>query len=153
MLLNSLYRQNECHRLQLTSLVSLERTSKMDSYSLQQTSNRISLLKYQYRGSFPSDYVPTLDNDTFVIIHTQPSNMQGEHWIKNANSCQKLFFADSLGREKYSFLKQQHEQMMQNHYSPITAFAVSTRYMQLFISSNSDKKKLQDFTMLMYFPS
>ena len=121
MLLNSLYWENECHRLQLTSLVLMEKTSTMDSYSLQQTSNRISLLKYQYRGSFPSDYVPTLDNDTFVIIRTQPSNMQGEHWIKNANSCHKLFFADSLGREKYSFLKQQHEQMMpeplQSHHS------------------------------------
>ena len=39
--------------------------------------------------------------------------MQVEHWIKIANSRQKLFlFADSLGRKKYSFLKQQYEQMM-----------------------------------------
>ena len=29
-----------------------------------------------------------------------------------ANSPQKLCFADSLGREKYSFLKQHYEQMM-----------------------------------------
>ena len=63
-------------------------------------------------GSFPSDYVPTLDNDTFAIINTQPSNMQGEHWIMIANSRQKLYFADSLGRKKYSILKQQYEQMM-----------------------------------------
>ena len=70
--------------------------------------NRIPLLKYRYRGSFPSDYVPTLDNDTFAIN----TNMQGEHWIMIANSRQKLYFADSLGRKKYSFLKQQYEQMM-----------------------------------------
>ena len=38
--------------------------------------------------------------------------MQGEHWIMIANSRQKLYFADSLGRKKYSFLKQQYEQMM-----------------------------------------
>ena len=38
--------------------------------------------------------------------------MQGEHWIMIANSRQNLYFADSLGREKYSFLKQQYEQMM-----------------------------------------
>ena len=38
--------------------------------------------------------------------------MQGEHWITIANSGQKLYFADSLGRKKYSFLKQQYEQMM-----------------------------------------
>ena len=85
----------------------------MDNVSLQQIINRISLLKYRYRGSFLSDYVPTLDNDTFAIINTQPSNMQGEHWILIANSRQKLYFADSLGRKMYSFLKQQNEQMMQ----------------------------------------
>ena len=75
----------------------------MDNVSLQQIINRIALLKYRYRGSFPSDYVPTLDNDTFAIINTQPSNMQGEHWIMIAYSRQKLYFADSLGREKKQF--------------------------------------------------
>ena len=38
--------------------------------------------------------------------------MQGEHWIMIADSRQKLFFEDSFGRKKYSFLKQQYEQMM-----------------------------------------
>ena len=38
--------------------------------------------------------------------------MQGEHWIMIAKSCQILYFADSLGRKKYSFLKQQYEHMM-----------------------------------------
>ena len=112
MLLNSLYWENECDRLQLTSFVLLEKTSKMDNLSLQQIINRIPLLRYRYRGSFPSDYVPTLDNDTIAIINTQPSNMKGEHWIMIANSRQKLYFADSLGRKKYSFFKQQFEQMM-----------------------------------------
>ena len=88
----------------------LEKTFRMDNVSLQQIINRILLLKYRYRGSFPSDYVPILDNDTFAIINTQPSKMQGEHWIMIANSCQKLNFADSLGRS--SFLKQEFEQMM-----------------------------------------
>ena len=84
----------------------------MDNVSLKQIINRIPLLKYRYRGSFPSDYVPTLDNDTFAIINTQPSNMQGEHYIMIANSRQKMFFEDSLGRKMYSFLKQQYVQMM-----------------------------------------
>ena len=84
----------------------------MDNVSLQQLFNPIPLLKHRYRGSFPSDYVPTLGNDTFAIINTQPSNMQGEHWIMIANFRQKLYFADSLGRKKYSFLEQQYEQMM-----------------------------------------
>ena len=90
----------------------LEKISELDNVSLQQIFNRIPLLKYRYRGSFPSEYVPTLDNDTFAIINTQPSNMQDEHWIKIAKFCQILYFADSLGRKKYSFLKQHYEQMM-----------------------------------------
>ena len=110
--MNSLYWENECLRLQLRSLVLLEKIAKMDNVSLQQINNRSPQLKYRYRGSFHSDYVPTLDNDTFAIINTQPSNMQGEHWIMAANSRQILYFADCLGRKKYSFLKQHYEQMM-----------------------------------------
>ena len=84
----------------------------MNNVSLQQIINRIPLLQYRYRGSFHTDYVPTPDNDTLAIINRQPSKMQGEHWIMIANFRQKLYFADSLGRKKYSFLKQQYEQMM-----------------------------------------
>ena len=89
-----------------------KKTFKMDIVSLQQIINCIPLLKYRYRGSSPSDYVPTLDNDTFPIINTQHSNMQGEHWMMIAKSCQIFYFADSVSRKKYSFLKQQYEQMM-----------------------------------------
>ena len=85
---------------------------KMDNFALQQIINRIPLLKFRYLGSLPSDYVPTLDNDTFAFINTQPSNMQGEHWIMIANFRQELYFADSLGRKGYSFLKQHHKQMI-----------------------------------------
>ena len=85
----------------------------MANVSLQQIINRIPVLKYPYHASFPSDYVPTLDNVTFAIINTQPSNMQGEHWIMIANSRQKkMYFADSLGHRKYKLIKQQYEQMM-----------------------------------------
>ena len=90
----------------------LLKTSKIDNIPLQQIINRILLFKYRHRGSFPSDYVPTFDQDTSAIINTQPSKMQVEHWIMIANSRQTLYFADSLGRKKYSFLKQQYEQMM-----------------------------------------
>ena len=54
--------------------------------------------------------------------------MQGEHWIMIANSCQILYFADSLGRKKYSFLKQQNEQKMpeplQSHLSDFGSYTV-----------------------------
>ena len=113
MLLNSLYWENECLRLQLTSLVLLEKTSKKENVSLQQIINRIPLPKYRYCGSFPSDYVPTLDNDSSTVLNTEPSKMQDEHWIMIAKSCQILYSADSLPREKHSFFKQQYEKMMQ----------------------------------------
>ena len=84
----------------------------MDNFALQQIINRIPLLKFRYPGSFPSDYVPTLDNDTFAIINTHPSNMQGEHWIMIANLPTELFFADSLGCKGYSLLNNQHYKQM-----------------------------------------
>ena len=61
--------------------------------------------------------------------------MQGEQWIMIANSRQKLYFADSLGRKKYSFLKQQYEQMMpdplQSHPSVCGFYTIYTAF-QLF---------------------
>ena len=84
----------------------------MDNFALQQVINCIPLLKFRYLGSFPSDYVSTLDNDTFPIINTQPSKMQGEHWIKVANFRHELCFAESLGCKWYSFLNNQHYKQM-----------------------------------------
>ena len=65
-------------------------------------------------GSFPSDFVPNLPNDTFAIISKQPSNTPGEHWIMIAKFHHELYFADSLGLSlnKYPFLKQNHSQMV-----------------------------------------
>ena len=83
---------------------------KMDNASLQQIINRIVLFRFRYHGSFPSDCFPTLGNDTFAIINTQPSNMLGEQRIMIANSRHKLYLAHSLGRS--SFLKQQCKEMM-----------------------------------------
>ena len=130
----------------------LEKTSEMNNVSLQQIINRIPLLKYRYRGSFPSDYVQTLDNDTFAIINTPPSNIQVEHWIMIANSRQILCFADSLGSKKYIFLMQHYEQMMpetlQSHPSVCGFYTIYAAF-HLF----KFKKKLQEFTMLIYFHS
>ena len=79
----------------------------MDNFALQQTINRILLLKFRYLGSFPSDYLPNLHIDTFAIINTQPSKMQGEHWIMIAVFRHEFYFAASLGCEGYSFLNNQ----------------------------------------------
>ena len=123
----------------------------MDNFALQEFIKRNPLLKFRYLDSFPSDYVPTPDNDTFAIINTQLCIMQGEHWIMIANFRHEFYFADSLGRKENSFLKQHYKQMMPAPLQSHPTFAVFTRYMQHFISSNSDKKNLQKFKMLMYF--
>ena len=78
----------------------VEKKSKIDNVSLQQIFNHITLLKYRYQGSFPSEYVPTLENHTFANIYTKPNNMQAKHWIIMPNSCQILYFAESLGCKK-----------------------------------------------------
>ena len=100
----------------------------MDNFALQQIINRIFLLKFRYLGWFPSDYVPTLDNDIFVIFNTQPSNMQGEHWIMTANFRHELYFAESLRGKGYSFLKQHCKQMMpaplQSHPSLCASYTI-----------------------------
>ena len=88
---------------------------KMDNFALQHIINRIPLLKFWYPGSCPSDSVPTLYNHTFAIINTQPSNMQGEHWIMIANIRHELYFADSLGCKGYGLVNnnnQHYKQMM-----------------------------------------
>ena len=79
--------------------------------------------------------------------------MQAEHWIMVANSRQILYFADSVGRKKYSFLKQHYEQMTQEPLQSHHSVSGYYRIYAAFHSYNSDKKKLQEFTMLMYFHS
>ena len=110
----------------------LERTFKTDNVSLQHIIIRILLLRYRYPGSFPSDYVPTLDNDTFAIINTQPSNIQCDYWIMVAKFCQIFYFAHSLGRKKYSFFKQQYERIMpetlQSHPSVCNFYRIFTAF-------------------------
>ena len=64
--------------------------SKMDNISLQPSINCIPLLKYRYLGSLPSDYVSILPKETFAVLKTQPSIMQGEHWIMISNYRHKL---------------------------------------------------------------
>ena len=80
----------------------------MDNFALQQIITRILPFKFRYLGSFHSDYVPTLDNDTFDTINTQPSKMQVDNWIYIAKFRHELYIADSLGCKGYSSLNNQH---------------------------------------------
>ena len=125
----------------------------MDNFALQQIINRNFPLKFRYLGSFPSDYVTTLDNDTFAIINTQPSNMQGEHWIMTANFRYELCFADSLGRKGYSFLKQHYRQMMpaalQSHLS-VCGFYILNAAFHLFKFQREEITGFHDVNVLSF---
>ena len=77
--------------------------------------------------------------------------MQGEHWIMSANFRHELYFADSLGCKRDSFLNNQlYKQMMpaplQSHPS-VCGFFTKYAAFHLF---KFQQKKLRGFTMLMY---
>ena len=99
----------------------------MDNFALQRIIHRIPLLKFRYLGSFPSDCVPTLDNDTFAIINTQPSNMQAEQWTMIANFQHELYFADSRGCKGYSFLNNQHYVLSLNSTENVRKFSAKNQ--------------------------
>ena len=127
----------------------------MDKIALQQIINRIPLPNFRYLGSFHSDYVPTLDNGTFAIINTQHSNMQGERWIKIATFRHELYFADSLGCKKYSFLNnnQHYKQMMpaplQSHPSVCGFYTIYAAF-HLFKFRQEEITGVHDVTVLSF---
>ena len=123
----------------------------MDNFALQQIISPIFLLNFWYLGSFPSGYVPTLDNDTFAIINTQPSNMQYEHWIMIANFRYELHFAHSLGCKGYSFLKQYYKQMiaapLQSHPSQGGFYTIHAAF-HLFKFQQEERTGVHDVNVL-----
>ena len=77
--------------------------------------------------------------------------MQGEHCIIIENFRHELYFADSVGCKRYSFLNNQHyKQMMpatlQFHPSVCGIYTIYAA----FISSSFDSKNLQGITILLY---
>ena len=94
---------------------------------MRQIIDRIRLLKYQYLGSFPSNRVRNLPNDTFAIVNTDPSYMSGEHWVMIANFKQQLYYADSLGG-LCNFLKQDYQKMVLVSSSVCGFFAIYSAF-------------------------
>lgn len=69
----------------------------MDNQALREIINKISILKYKYLGSYPANFIPKLKNQSFVIVNTETSDSDGEHWILLANRGGNIFYADSMG--------------------------------------------------------
>ena len=144
-----------CLLLLSTSLVLWERIFEMDNTSLKQVVNRVHLLKYRYMGSFPSDFVPNLPNDTFAIINTHPSNTSGENWIMIAKFHHELYFGDSLGLSinNYPFLKQNYSQMfhtrLQDHPS-VCGFYTTYAAFHLFKFQHEEVTGVHDVNLLSF---
>ena len=106
-------------------------------------------------GSFPSDFVPNLTNDTFAIINTHPSNTPGEHWIMNAKVHHEVYFADSLGLffNNYPFLKQNYNQMvrtsLQDH-PRVCGFYTTYAVFHLLKFQQEEKPGVHDVNVLAY---
>ena len=79
--------------------------------------------------------------------------MHGEHWLMIANSGQKLYFADSLGRKKYSLPWQHYEQMMpeplQSHPSVCGFYTIYAAF-HLFKFRQEETTGVHDVTVLSF---
>ena len=121
--------------------------------ALRQIKNRIPLLKYRYIGSFPCDCVPALPNDRFAIINTQPSNMQGEHWILIAKLRHHFYSADSLGRKDYNFLRKNYQRMIperfQLHQSLCGFYTIYAAFL-LFMFGQEEITGVHDLNVLSF---
>ena len=108
-------------------------------------------------GSFPSDFVPNLPNNTFAIINTQRSSTPEEHWIMIAKFHHELYFADSLGLSinNYPFLKQNYNQMvrtrLQDHPSVCGFYTIYAAF-HLFKFQQEEITGVHDVNVL-YFKS
>ena len=103
---------------------------KMYNVWLQRIVHHVLLFKHRYFGSYPCDYVPTLDNDSFAIINTQLSKIQGEIWIMIAGFPHILSCEDSL--DLHSFFNQHYKQMVlkpqQSHRSVCGSHTIYTLF-------------------------
>lgn len=70
----------------------------MDNEALTQIINKIPELKHKYLGTYPANFVPQLLRNSFAIINTDPSAMEGSHWILLADKNGVIYYGDSMGQ-------------------------------------------------------
>ena len=76
--------------------------------------------------------------------------MKGEHWTITEIYRHELYFADSLGRKKYRFFKQQHMQMISAQLQSHPNVCGFHTFHAAFRSSSSIMEKLLAFKILLY---
>ena len=54
--------------------------------------------KFSFQGCFASNEIPKIQKNKFIILNTDPSEKQGEHWTVLFRENEDLYeFFDSLG--------------------------------------------------------
>lgn len=70
----------------------------MNTFQVENLCRSDEVLSPKFAGVFALDTLPTsIENDKFYVCNTEPSNLEGEHWVAMySNGNQKEYF-DSLG--------------------------------------------------------
>ena len=149
-ILNSSYGGNECILLQLSGLVLLEKIYNIFLSSKQSLVSRYSSSVTLVH--FPPNLFQPL---SMTLLPLQKRNraicrLNIGYWLE---TLVKIFPENLLDSNCTVSLSSATSRCFQNHFILIPAIAACTRRMQLFIPSSSAKKKLLEFTMLLYFVS
>lgn len=61
--------------------------------------NKATFLKHKYLGSYSSNKIPVIEQNTFILVNTTPSTQKDSHWIFLGRRWSNIvFYGDSLGR-------------------------------------------------------
>ena len=149
--LNSLYWVNKCRRLQLTSLVLLERRCKNWIILLCNKLSIVSLCSsFGISVRFPKTLFQLLIM-TLLLLSTRNAaicRVNIGSWLQVSDTNCILQTLLDVKCTVFSTTSTTSS-WCQHPYSLTQVYAAFIQYMQLFISSSFDKTKLQEFTMLM----
>lgn len=53
----------------------------------------------RYKGTYPSDMIPQLNNDEYAILNLDDSTKSGSHWVAIAKQNNEVYIYDSFGRK------------------------------------------------------
>ena len=123
----------------------------IDDDVLLQSSKRLLLLKYRYIASFPSDCGPTFTKETFFLQEYATQQNAGRALVNDFKLKSQNKFCNLSDVELTVSSGSNTSIRSHSHYSPLPSFAVSARFVLLFLPSSSRINQLLVFKMLMSF--
>ena len=123
---------------------------KMDNFALQQIINRALCSSFGTSVRSPQTMFQLLIMTLLLLSTHNPAicRVNIESWFQSSDM--NFILQTLLDVRGTVFSSSTTSRWCQHHYSPVPAFVAFIQYMQLFISSSFDRKKLQEFTMLRY---